>query len=283
MKMQVERIINNNVVSAFDPKGKEVIVMGKGIGFQVKRGKEIDNTMIEKVFYLETQTAVDKFKDLIENLPLEHIQVSTDIITYADKVLNRKLNPNVYITLTDHINFAIERFQQEMIFENPLLWDVQRLYRQEYLIGEYAVALIDKRLGVRLPEDEAASIALHIVNAEYNTVMSETMNITKILPNILGVVREEFGILLEEQSLHYERLVTHIKFLIQRIIKREQHDNIDQEFCDMVKNLYPKEYQCSEKIAEGLNGYFQDSIVVEELAMLAIHIRRVVLGNKAKN
>jgi beta-glucoside operon transcriptional antiterminator len=170
-----------------------------------------------------------------------------------------------------------------MIFENPLLWDVQRLYRQEYLIGEYAVALIDKRLGVRLPEDEAASIALHIVNAEYNTVMSETMNITKILPNILGVVREEFGILLEEQSLHYERLVTHIKFLIQRIIKREQHDNIDQEFCDMVKNLYPKEYQCSEKIAEGLNGYFQDSIVVEELAMLAIHIRRVVLGNKAKN
>jgi beta-glucoside operon transcriptional antiterminator len=170
-----------------------------------------------------------------------------------------------------------------MMFENPLLWDVQRLYRQEYLIGEYAVALIDKKIGVRLPEDEAASIALHIVNAEYNTVMSETMNITKILPNVLGTVREEFGIMLEEQSLHYERLVTHMKFLIQRIIKREQQDNIDQEFCDMVKNLYPREYQCSEKIANCLNGYFQDSIVVEELAMLTIHIRRVVLGNKAKN
>lgn len=281
--MQVERVINNNVVSAFDPKGKEVIIMGKGIGFQAKQGKEIDQTFVEKIFYLESQSAVNKFKELIENLPLEHIQVSNEIITYADKVLNRKLNPNIYITLTDHINFAIERFLQEMMFDNPLLWDVQRLYRQEYLIGEYAVALIDKRLGIRLPVDEAASIALHIVNAEYNTIMSQTMNITKILPRVLQIVKGEFGITLEESSLHYERFVTHLRFLVQRILCREQLDNIDMEFCEMVKNLYPLEYKCSEKIADYLMTSFQDVIVVEELAMLAIHIRRVVLGNRSKD
>lgn len=281
--MQVERVINNNVVSAYDQKGKEIVIMGKGIGFQAKQGKEIDQALIEKIFYLESQNAVDKFKELVENLPLEHIQVSNEIITYADKVLNRRLNPNIYITLTDHINFAIERFRQEMLFDNPLLWDVQRLYRQEYLIGEFAVALIDKRLGIRLPVDEAASIALHIVNAEYNTVMSRTMNITKLLPQVLQIVKDDFGIVLEVNSLHYERFVTHLKFLVQRILCREQLDNIDMEFCDMVKNLYPLEFQCSEQIADYLKASFEDVIVVEELAMLSIHIRRVVLGNRSKD
>lgn len=281
--MQVERIINNNVVSAYDPNGKEVIIMGKGIGFQAKNGKDIDKAQIEKIFYLESQTAVDKFKELIANLPLEHIQVSSEIVTYADKVLNRKLNPNVYITLTDHINFAIERFQQGMMFDNPLLWDVQRMYRQEYLIGEYAVALIDKRIGIRLPVDEAASIALHIVNAEYNNLMSETMNITKIIPNLVQIVRDEFNVRIETQSLHCERFVTHLKFFVQRIINREQLDSLDQEFCDMVNNLYTKEFTCSEKIAEYLRGYFPEIIVVEELAMLSIHIRQVVLGSRAKD
>ncbi|MDF2941477.1 MAG: transcriptional antiterminator, BglG family [Herbinix sp.] len=280
--MQIERIINNNVVSAIDPKGKEVIVMGKGIGFHAKQGKEIDQTLIEKIFYLGSQTAVDKFKELIENLPLEHIKVSSDIITYANKVLNRKLNPNIYITLTDHINFAIERFLQGMMFDNPLIWDVQRLYRQEYLIGEYSVALIDQKIGVKLPVDEAASIALHIVNAEYNTVMSETMNITKMLPNILQVVKEEYGITLVEQSLHYERFVSHLKLLVQRVIKREQLDNIDLEFCTMVQNMYPKEFTCSEKIAEYLKEHFQERIVAEELAMMTIHIRRIVLASQTK-
>jgi beta-glucoside operon transcriptional antiterminator len=281
--MQVERIINNNVVSAFDPKGKEVIVMGKGVGFHAKQGKEIDKTMIEKIFYLESQTAVDKFKELIENLPLEHIQVSSDIITYANKVLDRKLNPNIYITLTDHINFAIERFLQGMMFDNPLIWDVQRLYRQEYLIGEYSVALIDQKIGIRLPVDEAASIALHIVNAEYNTIMSETMNITKMLPNILQIVKDEYGITLVEQSLHHERFVTHLKLLVQRIIKREQLDNIDLEFCHMVRNMYPKEFTCSVKIAEFLKANLLESIMDEELAMLSIHLRRVVLGSRPKD
>jgi beta-glucoside operon transcriptional antiterminator len=280
--MQVERIINNNVVSAFDQKGKEVVIMGKGIGFNAKQGKEIDSSLIEKIFYLESQNAVNKFKELVENLPLEHIQVSNEIITYADKILNCKLNPNIYITLTDHISFAIERFRQELLFDNPLLWDVQRLYRQEYLIGEYAVALIDKRLGIRFPVDEAASIALHIVNAEYNTVMSQTMNITKLFPQVLQIVKDDFGIVLEENSLHYERFVTHLRFLVQRILSRDQFDNIDMEFCEMVRNLYPLEYRCSEKIADSLKASFEDVIVVEELAMLSIHIRRVVLGIRSK-
>jgi beta-glucoside operon transcriptional antiterminator len=276
--MKVERIINNNVVSAYDTNGNEVVIMGKGIGFQAKKGNEITRDLIEKVFYLESQTAVDRFKELIANLPLEHIQVSNDIITYANKVLNKKLNPNIYITLTDHISFAIERFRQGMMFENPFLWDVQSLYRREYLIGEYAVALIYKEIRIRLPVDEAASIALHIVNAEYNTEMSDVMNITKIIPNILQLVKDEFNITLTEQTLPFERFVNHLKSVAQRIVKKEQLDSIDSAFCDMTKNLYPQEFECSQKIADYLYEHYKQCIALEEMAILAIHIRRVLLA-----
>jgi len=236
---------------------------------------------MEKVFRLDSQSAVDKFKHLIETLPLENIQVSNDIITYAGKVLDCMLNPNIYITLTDHISFAIERFRQGMLFDNPLLWDVQHLYKQEYLIGEYSVALIEKKIGIKLPVDEAASIALHIVNAEYNTELSKTMNITRVvLPKVLSIIEEGFDTELKEETIQYERFVTYLKFLVQRIMKKDQENDLDPEFGEMVNKLYQKEHKVGDRVGGYLGEYFQVDITPEELAMLAINIRRMKVGGR---
>ena len=226
--MQIEKVINNNVVSARDETNQEIVVMGKGIGFKAKTGHVIQKDKIEKTFYMDNQRSVDKFKELLTNMPLEHIQVSSDIVEYAKRVLNKRLNQNIYITLTDHINFAVERFNQGMMFQNPLLWEVKNLYREEYLIGEYAVALIRKELGVNLPVDEVASVALHIVNAEYDTVMGEAINITKCIPEILQIVKDYYNIELDEESIHYERFITHLKFLTQRIVKKELLNKLEK-------------------------------------------------------
>ncbi|SCP97276.1 BglG family transcription antiterminator LicT [Anaerobium acetethylicum] len=277
--MRIEKVINNNVVSARDLNDREVVVMGKGIGFKVKEGCEICEDKIEKIFHMDNQNSSDIFKELLVNLPIEHIQVSSDIISYAKDVLNKKLNQNIYITLTDHINFAVERFKQGMMFQNPLLWEVQSFYRQEYLIGEYAVALIRKELGIFLPVDEVASIALHIVNAEYDTCMGEAMNITKMIPVVLGIVREHFKAEIDERTLHYERFITHLKFLAQRVVKSELLDNKETEFRSMIEKLYPEEYKCSEEIAQYIGEHFQHQITGEELAYLTVHIRRVVLAD----
>lgn len=51
--MIIQKVINNNVVSTFDSNGKEVILMGKGIGFRKKTGDELDKTKIEKIFTLD--------------------------------------------------------------------------------------------------------------------------------------------------------------------------------------------------------------------------------------
>lgn len=275
--MKIVKAFNNNVISAKDDNGRELVIMGKGIGFKVKENDSVSEDLIEKVFFMDNQNSVDKFKELLSNLPMEHFKVSNDIITYAKENLNKKLNQNIYITLTDHINFAIERFEQGMMFQNPLLWEVQSIYQQEYAIGEYAIELIKKDLQVAFPKDEAASIALHLVNAEYDTAMSEAMNITKMIPAILTLVKNYFSVEIDERSLYYERFVTHLKFLAQRIIKQELFNSKDVDLNEMIMNMYPDEFKCSRSIGKYIEENFNYMITEEELAYLTVHIRRVMV------
>ena len=273
--MKIAKIINNNVVSTCDEEGREIIVMGRGVGFKAKEGSTIDEEKVEKIFRLESQNTMDKFKELLENLPMEHVQISAEIIGYAKEVLNRPINPNVYITLTDHINFALERYKQKMMFSNPLIREVRSFYHAEYLIGEYAIAMIERGLGVKLPVDEAASIALHIVNAEYDAPMGDTIKITNLIQQVLEVVREYFSIELDEQSLSYERFITHLRFLAQRVFTGE-HMNLDNlEFQEVIDRLYPEEYACSQKIQALIKLQNRLQITEEEVAYLALHIKRI--------
>ena len=273
--MKISRIINNNVVSTCDEEGREVIVMGRGVGFKAKEGSTIDEDKIEKVFRLDSQNTMDKFKELLVNLPMEHVQISAEIISYAKEVLNRPINPNVYITLTDHINFALERFKQKMMFSNPLIREVRSFYHAEYLIGEYAIAMIDRDLGIKLPVDEAASIALHIVNAEYDAPMGDTIKITNLIQQVSEVVEEHFNIKLDEQSLSYERFITHLRFLAQRVFTGEHMELDNLEFQKVIDRLYPEEYACSQKVQALIKLQYGHQVTEEEVAYLALHIKRI--------
>ena len=273
--MKISKIINNNVVSTCDEEGREVIVMGRGVGFKAREGSTIDEEKIEKVFRLDSQNTMDKFKELLVNLPMEHVQISAEIISYAKEVLNRPINPNVYITLTDHINFALERFNQRMMFSNPLIREVRSFYHAEYLIGEYAIAMIDRDLGIKLPVDEAASIALHIVNAEYDAPMGDTIKITNLIQQVSEVVEEYFNIKLDEQSLSYERFITHLRFLAQRVFTGEHIELDNLEFQKVIDRLYPEEYACSQKVQALIKLQYGHQVTEEEVAYLALHIKRI--------
>lgn len=273
--MRVERVINNNVISAIDVDGSEVVVMGKGIGFGMKPGREIQADAVEKIFKMDNQGSVDRLAELMKKMPIEHILVADEIIDYAKNTLGKRMNPNIYITLTDHVNFTLERYKKGMMFDNPLLWEVKHFYPSEYLIGEYAIALIERKLGIRLEVDEAASVALHIVNAEYNAVMNETMNITRLIKEVLGIVKEYLQTDLDEESLYYSRFITHLKFLSQRIFTKERNGSQEAKLAEMIISLYPEEYKCGRKIGDYIKEYYGHIIPEEELSYLTLHIKRI--------
>lgn len=274
--MNILKVINNNIVSALDENNEEIIVMGRGLGFHAKSGQKILEDKVEKIFRLNNQNETGKFQELLKAMPMEHIEISVEIIEYAKSILKNRLNPNIYITLTDHIDFAITRTKDGMNFPNPLLWETKTFYPSEYLIGEYAVGLIRKELGIQFSQDEAASIALHLVNAEYNTDMNNTMKITTTIREVLEIVENHIGKKLDEESIHYSRLVTHLKFLVQRVFSNQLLDDGEEELSQMIQKMYPSEYACSQKVVDYIREKYQIyKVSQDEMTYLAVHIRRI--------
>ena len=271
----IEKVINNNIISAYEKSGAEVIVMGRGIGFKKKQGEVVPADQISKIFRIKSRTLTEQFKELLANMPLERVRISDEIISHAKDHLKLKLNQSIYVTQTDHINFAIERVSQGIEPQNALLWEIKRFYPQEFQLGIYALELIHDRLGILLPEDEAGFIALHFVNAEYGTDIRDAVKFPDQMQAIVDIVERDLGILLDESSLHYERFMTHIKFLIQRIYRKELLSSEDRELSLLMQRKYPREYQCSVKVAEYIMQATGSRLSEEEIMYLSVHIRRV--------
>lgn len=271
----IEKVINNNIISAYEKSGAEVIVMGRGIGFKKKQGEVVPADQISKIFRIKSRTLAEQFKELLANMPLERVRISDEIISHAKDHLKLKLNQSIYVTLTDHINFAIERVSQGIEPQNALLWEIKRFYPQEFQLGIYALELIKDRLDILLPEDEAGFIALHFVNAEYGTDIRDAVKFPDQMQAIVDIVERDLGILLDESSLHYERFMTHIKFLIQRIYRKELLSSEDRELSLLMQRKYPREYQCSLKVAEYIMQATGSRLSEEEIMYLSVHIRRV--------
>ncbi|MBP1905972.1 beta-glucoside operon transcriptional antiterminator [Paenibacillus turicensis] len=276
--MRIAKVLNNNVITVIDDQHKESVIMGRGIAFKKQPGDEIEEERIEKIFTLENREVSQKLMTLLSDIPMEYMDISDEIIQYAQGVLGGKLHDSIYISLTDHIHFAIERYRLGMEIKNALLWEIKRMYRKEYAIGVKALGIITDKLGVTLPEDEGGFIALHLVNAQLNVEMRDTVTMTNIVKDIINIVRRSFVIDLDEESLSYYRFLTHLKFFAQRILSGTPSSNkeTDNSLHDMVKQQYSSSYACAEKIKDYAQKIYGRSLSNEEMLYLTIHIERVV-------
>ena len=281
--MVIDKIINNNIVSAFDEKGLEVVIMGRGIGFQMKRGQEVPAEKIEKVFRIKSQSIAEQLKELLAKMPLEQVQISNEIISYAKKTMKLKLNQSIYVTLTDHISFAISRCKKGIHLENALLWEIKRFYPQEFELGRYAVELVKKRLNVEMPEDEAGFIALHFVNAGYRETTMKSITSTKIIKDILNIIKYNFAIELDEDDLNYDRLLTHLKYFAKRIVNNNQNNSTDSDFIKMISTTYPEAYECAVKIGDYILKNNDYHVNDDEIVYLTMHIQRVITVARENN
>lgn len=271
--MIINKILNNNVVTVI-LNGEEAVVMGRGIGFQKKSGELIEEQKIEKIFKMENEKSNEKFKQLMIETPPEYLSMTKEIVSIAEKELGIELGELIYILLTDHLSFAVIRKKENITVENPMLWEIKSLYKKEFKVGLKALNIVDKYTGVKLSEDEAGFIALHIINSALNEDMYNTMNITVLTNKILNIIKKYFNIKFDEESLDYTRLLTHLKFFAQRIFKREQVEEEDAELYDIISSRYPEERKCIDKIEQYINKQFSYNLSRQEVIYLIMHIRR---------
>lgn len=281
--MKIAKILNNNVVTVIDGNNNESVVMGRGLGFKKHSGDLVDETLIERVFVMKPGELTSRLQEILSEIPMDVITTTDKIILLAKDRLPGKLQNSVYISLTDHCHFAIERHKQGVHIRNGLLWEIKRLYPKEFAVGLEALDIIEQRLKVRLPEDEAGFITLHLVNAQLDSEMPEILQITKIMQEILNIVKYQLSLDYDEQALSYHRFVTHLKFFAQRLIGKSTVSSNDESLHDVVRERYQQSYRRSEKIQEHILQRYHYKLTKEELMFLSIHIERVRTEGEDKN
>lgn len=266
--------LNNNTVSAHDQEGNEVILKGKGIAF-LDDGK-IDEKKIEKVFTFSNKKDLHTYYSLIDNVPYEYIETAEMIVSFSKKMLNTELNEHIYVTITDHLNYALQRLKENIVIKNPLIWEIQRFYPTEYQIGLGALDIIQDKLNVRFDMNEAASIALHIIDAELGVNIDQSMKMTQTMQDILNIIKYNFKVIFDENSLEYNRLTTHLKYFVLRAMKSEYLEDNDVEIFEFINKKYPEIYSCTLKIAEYVESQLNYRVGDSEKMYLTVHIQLLV-------
>lgn len=260
---------------AKDSSKHEIVVMGCGIGFKKKVGDELDKNLVEKTFILKQKDVSEKFKLLLEDVPLEHVSICYDIIEYAKQFLKVKLNDYIYITLTDHISNVLKVFEEGFTCSNVLIWEIKKFYPKEFQVGLKALEFIESETGKSLPENEAGNIALHLINAQVNSSsdkVQDMRNLTEKIMDILNIVKYTYNIELDDKSLSYERFVTHLRFFFKRLNKEEKIESEHDDFLlKQGKEKYKKAYNCMLKIEK----YLEKELSDEEKLYLTLHIQRI--------
>lgn len=275
--MIVQKVLNNSLVLSTDDDSREVIVMGKGIGFNSRPGDEIAAEKIEKLFVTQALGARSGYLEALSAIPDEVIEMAAMIISRANMQLASKVREQIFLTLADHLTFAIERSRKGIAIQNRLLPEVRRFYPQQFRVASEAVTIIRQQYGIELPEEEAGNIAFHLVNGQSEgDDVAQTMQSVKMLKDIFNLVQYHFKQQIDTGSINYSRFLIHMQFFLQRLQEGEELDGARDSFLlvQVIKE-YPDAYRCALRIRDYVKAQLDITLGGNELLWLTVHLVRI--------
>jgi beta-glucoside operon transcriptional antiterminator len=272
--VKITRIYNNNVVAALD-HGQEVILVGRGLGFGQQRGGLVDECCVEKRFHLAQTATGAGARGILVDLPYEVITLTAQVTRHLERQHGIVLPAPVEIGLADHLAAAFARLDEGIALPNALLWETKASYRQEFAIALEILELIRRESGRRLPLDEAGFIAMHLVNAGLTGDMADTLLLMRALHEVLDIVHHELGVPVANDSPHYVRFLTHLKFVLQRLVDGTQLHGEYQAMFEAQRAADPSAFAATQRISAHLAARFEVEVSKEEQLYLMLHLGRL--------
>lgn len=278
--LRIKKVLNSSVVLVSDGENEEFIVLEKGIGYGRKPGEIVQVQEESRIFVQLSPTDRNQLAELLSAIPSGYLEMTQEIVIYAEQQLNTSLNEHIYLALTDHLHFAVERFEKHMVITNRVFWEMKSFYPKEYRIGKKALDIIHRELGIELPEEEAANIAFHIVNAQKEEeVQYDAMRAAKLIGKAVTLVTYSMNCQPDKESLHYSRFISHMQYFAERFFTDRMLDSEDDFLYAQMEKRYPKAVACAEKVRTLLIKEYNKAISNEEVAYLAVHIQRLASRN----
>lgn len=273
--MKAVKKINNNAAICEDGRGRELIAFGKGIGFPEMPYEIGDLNLIQRTFY----NISPQYLALADAIPYELIEFTGAAVDEARTALPYELGPNLALTLSDHIAFAIKRKQQNIFVKMPLAYDMELTYPAEMKLARRILRKVWSSFHVRLPEDEASGIAMAFVNARVYEAQDEEVRRReedrRLLNDITGIVEEEMQLSINRSTFNFARYATHIQYLLDRLHKGKGIDSINQDMYHVLRVEYADAAACADRISEYLRQACGFEVTEEEKLYLILHINRV--------
>lgn len=272
--MELLRVFNNNVVLAREADGTQVILTGRGLGFQAKPGGPIDPAKIVKKFVPADGRDPDHMGQLLAEIPPEHIHMVLTAMREAG--IEETSSPTLVLALADHLGFALARARIGQSIEYPLTGEVVHLYPDEYRKACALLEALNRDGDAELPKGEATAFTLHLVNAGFASGdLSWTYTMTGVIQQILDVAAEGLGVELDAESISVGRFITHLRYLFVRIRKDDQLLDHMPEVVRSVIESYPRENACARTIAHLIELRLGTALTADETAYLTLHLARL--------
>lgn len=275
MKYRILKVLNNSTI-LLDDNGKQKIGIGNGIGFSKKPGDFVDSTKVEKLFENTDNKFIKKMTESIRKIDEKYYFVVDKIVQYANKMLNQQMPDSIYITLADHLYFAKERLEKGIVVPCPMKTEIKILYNKEFNIAEKAIEIVNKELNTNFDSEEAGLIALHIINVTINNSGNNQISSVSTVSEIVKIIEDYFGIVLDKNSLSYSRLLTHLHFLSLRMFEQ----NEKQLFVPVVSidSSLNKARCCAQTIGNYIKENYNYKLASNELVYLAVHIQNCIVN-----
>lgn len=270
----IKKVLNNNVLIC-EYRKEEVIVIGKGLGFNQKAGKYIEpDKVIEKIFTLQNKQEQDHYKMVLEHTDEDVVKVVIESVQLIMAHFDLSQNESFIVSLTDHIVFALKRYQQNQFIQNPFLSETKYSYPEAYKIAKRVVARINLQLNVDFLDDEVGFIALHIASQTNQIDIEQTQQVPKLIKTAVKIIEHDLQIKIPVQSIQYQRFVRHIHFLLQRV-RNGERAHVELNFETLLKSQYPLCYNIAVKIVKMIQTQSSVEVYQAEIAYLTMHIQQL--------
>jgi transcriptional antiterminator len=270
-EVKVLKILNNSALLVSDGKS-ELVLLGRGIAFNRKNDERIKSGLeVDKIYALER--SANRFKILIEN---NSSQVNELVINSMQLLMERNgtdIRPEAMIGFCDHVSIMFSRVLKGESIMNPFLSETKVLYPESFEKALSITHQLNVQFDVIIPEEEVGYIALHLQNIVSPASGEQMKVMNKIAAMTSDYITDELKINLDKESLIYARFMTHLKFVVMRLLRNQRSDNI---MTDMILKQLSQYRPQAEKIVDIIEQETKHKLSLDELAYLMIHVGRIL-------
>lgn len=273
MIFRIAKVLNHNsFIGIENGRKKEFLVMGKGIAFGKKVTQTVEADSGTRVYSLEELTERGDAREIIRSVPPECLELAGEVLDRAEAEFG-ELDRSILFPMADHIAFAVRRIRNNEQISNPLTEDIRVLFHKEFQVAQCMEQLLQERFQLQIDEHEVGYIALHIHSAIMDEKVSQAMQMARSVRECISLVEKETGKKIDVMSLSYNRLMSHVRYMVARAVSGEK---LKVNMNDYMAVKFPEAFKAAEQICAEMEKNLRLPLYDVEIGYLAMHLERVL-------